>query len=774
MEAQTFTIDLNAVAGSSQINISSIDLYFKKKPYGVGNISGVLEPGIMVYIVPTAAGGIPNYKTLDDYASVRKEFSEIVSSVDASIMTKFSFMNPVAVQTGQEYAIVVKADNNEEFELWASTQGEINVSDKSLASGLAGKYIGRYFHLSSENATWQALPYKSLKFTVNAAKYSGVQPKIELYMNNFEFVTYNDSTSSGMLMGGEYVYQDNSTAAGSLSVTKGQNFATTTSSAFNIFSASGDDSWIVVKDSNQVNVRRVISVKDNNNTIVVDRPFSITNTGASFIKSPVATAYIMKKSKILNENDNLIVLANSSANSTTYFSNNSILRGEISGAIVANAYFNDILVHSSEPHVYVHTPPGTSFSTMQIFDYTSTDDINGITYSGGEINFPVSMYSPINLDSAGTPVMLKSRSNEVVYRGISATSNNMNSRLELTVSNNNDYVSPQIDFNATDVFFTSYSINNNATGENTNSGNAYSKHLTTKVSFGNNRQAEDMIVYMSAYKPAGTNILVYAKIYNSSDSDYFDDKEWTLLQENSGNRYSSITNLSDYVEYNYGFKPYPDTFSTQQGTVSIAAGSANVTGVGTNFTTGITVANCNLNIAGFITTNNSIAGISTNMIVSGYNIPSNTYVTGITANSSSLHIISLSNLPAITSQNANLVFTSGLMVNDPVKIYPPLFPQNYIISSVASLNSATSLTLNTPISSSDVASTGSSGLVIDKLAYKHQAFSNIRNNNTVRYYNNSMTIIDKYDTFALKIVLLSDSQFIIPKVKNIRALGVSA
>jgi hypothetical protein len=114
------------------------------------------------------------------------------------------------------------------------------------------------------------------------------------------------------------------------------------------------------------------------------------------------------------------------------------------------------------------------------------------------------------------------------------------------------------------------------------------------------------------------------------------------------------------------------------------------------------------------------------------------------------------------------------MVNDPVKIYPPLFPQNYIISSVASLNSATSLTLNTPISSSDVASTGSSGLVIDKLAYKHQAFSNIRNNNTVRYYNNSMTIIDKYDTFALKIVLLSDSQYIIPKVKNIRALGVSA
>lgn len=772
MEAQTFTIDLNSVLGSPQVNISSIDLYFKKKPLRVGNISGVIEPGVTVYIVPTAAGGIPNYSRLDDFAKSRKEFSEVVTSIDATTKTKFTFNSPIAVQTGQEYAIVIKSDNKEEFELWASTQGEINVSDKSLASGLAGKYIGRYFHLSSESATWQSLAYKSLKFTVNVAKYSGAQPTIKLYMNNYEFVTYDETKSSGLLQGGERVYQDKADD-GTLIVTQGQNFATTTGGAFNIFSATGDDSWIVVKDTNGVDVRRVIDIRDNSNTIVVDTPFSITNTGASFIKSPVAIAYVTKKSMIVDGSDNFVVLANSSANSTTAFTNNSIIKGEHSGASLANAYFNDIIVHRSEPHVYMHTPPGTSFTTMQIFDYTSTDDVNGIIYGSGEINFPVSMYSPIDLDTAGTPVMLKSRSNEVRLRGTAASSNNLNSRLEFTISNNNDYVSPAIDFNATDVFFNRYIINNDATDEHTNNGYAYSKHITNKISFGNNRQAEDILVYLKAYKPSGTDIKVYAKVLNNSDSDYFDDKNWTLLQETSGNRYSSLTNLYDFVEYTYGLSPYPESQSRLPGTISIAASSNVVTGIGTTFGSSSTVANCNIYSNNVIITNNSIGSVSLNMNVTGYAIPEETYVTALSTVGST-STITLSKLPTVSSYNQNVIFSSGLMSGDLVKIYPSLFPENYVISSVSSVVSSTSLTLGTPITSSDISNIGSSGLVIDKLLHKHQAFSNKNNNNTIRYYNTNMTVFDKYDTFAIKVVFLSDSQFIIPKIKNIRALGVSA
>jgi len=775
--AQTFTIDLNAVNGSQQVNISSVDLYFKQKPYRIGNISGVVDPGINVYIVPTASGGIPNYTNLDDFAVARKEFSEIVSSIDASQVTNFKFSNPVTVQTGKEYAIIVKSDSKEAFELWAATQGETNVVDKSVSVGLAGKYVGRYFELSTAAATWQSLPYKSLKFAVYVAKYSGAQPIINLYINNYEYVTYDDIQSTGLLKGGEFVFQDKVTADGTASVTKGQNYITTSGGAFSSFSASGDPCYIVVKDYANINVRKVINISSNNNTITVDKPFSITNTAASFIKSPVATAYITKRGKTINDSDSLIVLANSTSNSTLYFSNNSILRGEQSGAVISNAYFNDILVHYSEPHVYVHTPSGTSFDAKQIFKYTSTDDVNGINFSGGELNFPVSMYSPTNLD-VGTPVMLKSRTNEVKYASMTAANNSLSSRLQLTMMNNNDYVSPQVDFNATDVFFTRYIINNDATGENTNNGNAYSKHITTKVNFGNNRQAEDILVYLDAYKPAGTDIQVYTKLYNSDDSDYFDDKDWTLLQETSGNRNSSMTDLNDYVEYNYGLYSSPQTLNTLSGVVTISAGSTTVTGTGTQFNNSVTVGNFVTDgNSPTINTTSSITGIglANGMLVTGTGISAQTYITAFyTANST---IILSKNANYYTS-NTTLTFSqvgsNGLVAGDLVKIYPPLFPNNYFIAPVSTVANNTSLTLSTAVSSADVARIGSSALTIDKLAYPYQAYQNLANNNIVRYFNSNLARFDRYDTFAVKIVFLSNSQFLIPKVKDIRAVGVSA
>lgn len=769
------------VGGAKQVNISSIDVYFKTKPYKVGNISGVVEPGMNVYIVPTAAGGIPNFKTLDDFVVSRKEYSELVSSIDASQVTKFKFANPITVQTAQEYAIVFKPDNNEQFELWAATQGETNVDTKTISVGIAGKYVGRYFELSNVSASWQPLPYKNLKFTVYSTVYNNGSPNLTLSMNNYEFVTYSDVQSQGTFSGGEYVFQNSETALGTGSVTKGQNYITTTGGAFSSFSATGDPCFIVVKDyssSNRfkANVRRVVGVSNDGNRITVDTPFSLTNTAASFIKSPIAKGYVTKKSKLVNDNDNLIILKDSTANSTLYFSNNSTLVGEVSGAVISNAMFNDILVHYTEPHVYVHTPSGTSFNATQIFKYTSIDDVNGIVATGGELNYPVSMYSPTNLD-VGIPVMLKSRTNEVQLQNLSAKSNNYSSRLQFTLSNNNEYVSPQIDYNSTDVFFTRYVINNDATNEHTNSGNAYSKHITTKINFGDNRQAEDILIYVDAYKPVGTDIKVYAKLYNSDDSDYFDDKDWTMLQETSGNRNSSMTNLNDYVEYTYGLYPYPEVYSTVAGLVSISAGSTTVTGTGTLFTNSITVANCTLNgYSSTITTDQSITGVTVGMLVTGTGIASDTYVVSVTAGSPNTLVLSKN----VVYGNLGITLTfspvgsNNVMAGDLVKIYQPLFPEDYVIAPVSSVTNNTTLDLSTAITSADIARVGSAALAIDKLTYAHQAFQNKSNNNTVRYYNSSLAPFDKYNTFALKVVFLSTSQFLIPKVKDIRAIGVSA
>jgi hypothetical protein len=783
LTSQTFTIDIDSVKGAQQVNISSIDLYFKSKPYKVGNSTGVIEPGVNIYVVPTAAGGIPNFTTLDNYAVARKEYSEIVSSLDATVVTNFKFVSPITVNTGSEYAIVIKTDNGEVFDLWAFTQGETNVANKTRATGLAGKFTGQYFQLSNVSNTWQPLPYKNLKFAVYIAKYietsslnvTEADSTITLHMNNYEFVTYNEIASSGTLFGGELVYQDNTTPLGQCSVIKGQNYAKITTGTFGggKFLTTSDPSYIVVKDNYGTDVRQVIYVSGDGTSITVDKPFSITNTSADFIKSPVAKAYVSRKSSLVNSHNALIVLANSSASNSSHFSNNTVLRGEVSGAIIANAYFNDILVHSSDPHVYVHAPPGTSFTTMQVFDYTSNDDVTGVLFAGGELNYPVTMFAPTNLD-VGTPVMIKSRSNEVTYRNILASGNNSSSRIDVVVKNTGQYVSPQVDLNSTDVFFTRYVINDDATGENTNSGNALSKHITTKINFDKNRQAEDIAVYLDAYKPAGTDVLVYAKIFNNNDSDYYDDKDWSLLQETSGNRHSSMTNLSDFVEYTYSFRPYPDTLYTLAGSSTITAGSANVVGTSTNYRDIATITGWKI-VGGStqITTTNTTSALSTGMLISGYGIDVNTTVTNISV-VSGITTITMSRRAIIGSTGTSLDFKKGLLAGDLVKIYEPLFPNNYVIAAVSSVSNSTSFTLGTTITTDDVSRTGGSGLLVDKIEYPHQAFLNLGNSNTVRYYNSNLAAFDKYDTFALKIVFQSNSQFVIPKVKDIRAIGVSA
>jgi hypothetical protein len=710
MEAQTFTIDPASVSFADQVNITSVEVYFKQKPLGVGNESGSLDPGFTVYIVPTAAGGAPNYKTLDDYVGSRKEFSEIVSSRDATVSSKFTFPTPIPVKTGVEYAVVCKPDLEEGYVLWASTRGEINVSTEISSPGIAGKYIGRYFGLTNVSASWQPLPYKNLKFRVNVGRYAyntiipdDYQPSFTLYMKNYEFVTYNKASSTGLFLGGEYVYQNKASADGSCAVVKGNNTITTTGGVFaGLFSPNGDDSYIVVQNGDKSDVRKVIKVTDSDNTVLVDRPLSFTNSGANFIRTVVAKNYVNKNSRFLNDSDNFIVLSESSSNSVVRFTNNSILIGEQSGATVANAYFNDLLVHISDPHVYVHTPPGTNYSVEQIFSYTTTDSLNG-SLAAGELNFDIDMYQPENLD-VGQPVMLMSRTNEVALRNWSSKEKSNASRLLYTIETTNDYTSPQIDYNATDVFFTRYLINNNSANEHTSYGSALSKHITKKIAFANGRQAEDILVYLQAYKPSGTDLKVYVKLFNSQDNDYFEDKDWTELRETSGNRLSSSTNLSDFVEYTYGLYDYTTSqniASTLNGAISIASGSTTVTGIGTDFLT-------------------------------------------------------------------------DLDPGDLVKIYQPLFPEKYVIASVYDTTTTTSLTLQTAITASDYTYLGSGGLQMDKILYKHQAFQNKRNNNTVRYFNSSMTLYDKYDTFAIKIVFLSNNQFIIPKVSNIRAVGVSA
>jgi hypothetical protein len=231
------------------------------------------------------------------------------------------------------------------------------------------------------------------------------------------------------------------------------------------------------------------------------------------------------------------------------------LKGEISGATANLVTIDDITVETIDPMVDVFT---TSTTTVNV-EYAianATGYVPAFT--------PTDLTSPIQLPYPGK---IFSRSNEL-KTPTNLYDNNKSAAIRVTVGVNN------ISTNNTPTFFAPYfydfdldvfTFTNriNSTSANTDSevgrGTLLSKHISSKISLANNSFAEDIRIFISAYRPANTQILMYAKIHNSQDSEPYDDKSWSPLQLIAGqNQLSATGNRDDLKEYQYGFKLYPD------------------------------------------------------------------------------------------------------------------------------------------------------------------------------------------------------------------------
>ena len=92
------------------------------------------------------------------------------------------------------------------------------------------------------------------------------------------------------------------------------------------------------------------------------------------------------------------------------------------------------------------------------------------------------------------------------------------------------------------------------TGETSkNGGNITAKYVTKKVVLDATLDSGDMNVYLTAYRPVNTDILVYYKILNRNDTQRFDDGSWQLMTSinNSGSLYSQTRD----DKYEYVFAP---------------------------------------------------------------------------------------------------------------------------------------------------------------------------------------------------------------------------
>jgi hypothetical protein len=162
--------------------------------------------------------------------------------------------------------------------------------------------------------------------------------------------------------------------------------------------------------------------------------------------------------------------------------------------------------------------------------------------------------------------------------------------------------------------------------EKYNTGIPYrrSRYISKSVILADKQDAEDLQVYLTAYRPANTNFKIYAKILNALDQDSFNVKYWNRLVETSSPALiSSGTNKDDFVELVYAFP-------TSQILLSNAA-------------------QCNTTSANV--TVSSTSGVSNGSYVYLYNTAANTFIVRQVNTVANNTTLVLNTLPSITSNS---------------------------------------------------------------------------------------------------------------------------
>jgi hypothetical protein len=543
-----------------------------------------------MYIV-AMANNLPMMTAVPNEQTARCEYAQIIPSIDASMATTFRFSSPVPLATGQMYAFVLVADGNEEFAFWTVSVGQTNLSTNATISSLS--FNGSYYQLTSDASTWSPIAGTEMTFDINIARYfnSGVPvyPNTNVLQYNiepFEYVEYDGLSSNGQLVGGEPCYMSKNTFDTTASCMMGNTsvfLGATTSTWY----SNSDTMTLVLVSGNLSQVCHIIGI--NGTEAVLNSAPSFTNSAAgAYTTVPTATAYMMIQSED-QPNKRTYILGNSTANGSVFFSNGCTIVGVDSGATMVNCQMQNIIVTDVEPMANLNLPAGSGYTSTETLKYTSTSS-DGSSWGINTTSFPVTMF--VDKIIPPGPAVLLSRSNEVqASAGAMASQPSNSSIVDITLTATNDFTQPTtVGWNAIPVYFTRYYINDDYTAENTMYGNAVSKEVSDTVQLASNQFAEDIMAWLIAYRPVGTDFKVFAKMYNTADPDAFEDKDWTLLYANeNATTYSSLTNPVDFIEYSYNTSNCPNTDSTFAGFMTIANNSATIVSTTTSFATGVAI-----------------------------------------------------------------------------------------------------------------------------------------------------------------------------------------
>jgi hypothetical protein len=475
----------------------------------LGGLPGVFLTGIGIFfknksstlgafcVVVQCTNGVPD--TSKRMGSGHLYPSQILTSDDASAETIFYFQEPLMLASDSMYAFYVYPDNNTtDFDIWVS---EIGGKDTLTGQNVTQQPYSGVLYISSNGDSWTAVQSQDIKFNLYAANFPVSTGKVVFRNDNIDFCRLNMTTG---------IFRKNS--------------STPINIGDLVYAANATD-FTVLTDTTKFPFGRVTYVDEVAGDLYIRSNGKFTNASVTPASANFGNLRIFRPP---SEGDPTLL-------TETY---------RIANAAIS--VLDDIVYNAVVPRFRMNEPIGTAA------DYSYKGTANS-SYSGGafakDSNF-VKVYNQDLAELRDYERVLRSYSNEVATGSYGTKGN---STYEIDLYTNSQWLSPVIDLSTKTINYITNQINNDTTNEHTRYGSSRSKYISRTVVL--DTVAEDLKVWVTGYRPAGTNIYVYAKFLNSQvDSDLFDTKPWTQLEylNNLGTIFSSPKNFEDYKEYQLG------------------------------------------------------------------------------------------------------------------------------------------------------------------------------------------------------------------------------
>ncbi|NDB58742.1 DUF4815 domain-containing protein [bacterium] len=548
-----YTVKVRAPTDEEGIFVTSYDVFIERKSPTRGLWFEIRELDSAGQVSSTQVPG----------SRVDLSVDEVLVSPDGKTNpTNVKFKNPIFLFNNKSYAFVIHSVSpsnmtvDPDTMVWVSRLGEVDVNTGAVVTDR--QRLGDLFN-TQNNQQWDLVPDVDLVINVYRAQFTKGTTTFEIGNEPVEkFLLSNVSTSLSGRVGDDFISGDTltvSSANGTISV--GDILIGNTS----LSSANG----------------RVIAIPSTGKYAMSNTGYKVGERISAFYASNLSYKGITGiVTSTANASATLTYYTESAANvyAEMTYSSGGFLKGQTIRSVKNDGfgYRTDITDILDFPYSVVSFEPNAlDFIKTDIFYEMNTYANNSVVPSGYVSIHPSETYY------FSEEKQLSSRTNEI--NNLSGSPSN---KVRVTFNSDSEYVSPLLDLDTTTTIYIDNLINSNTSSEGvttiyantaglaTTGGASLNKYISQVVTLADGQDAEDLNVFLTAYRPPGTDVKVYCKLLNGSDPQSINQASW-LEMSNDGDgpvTYSSLSNRDNFLSYTYVL---PTSMKTGTATGSVGA-----------------------------------------------------------------------------------------------------------------------------------------------------------------------------------------------------------